>query len=111
MDSHFYVFGAGHAAGQLSYIGLCDCRPDEHKEEILRGLARSGSASLAVWIAEMRRRSESDLFVIEDCPTRREAEDAVSFWRSYYRWLGFELLSGGDAINAVKAYDATTQIG
>lgn len=101
MDSRYYVFGAGHAAEQLSYIGLCDCRPDEHKEEILRSLARGGSSGLALWIAEMRGRSESDLFVIEDYPTRSEAEDAVSFWRSYYRWLGFELLSGGDAASPI----------
>ncbi|WP_157406433.1 MULTISPECIES: hypothetical protein [unclassified Janthinobacterium] len=60
-------------------------------------LAQGGSGGLAAWIAEMRRRSESDLFVIEDYSTRAEAEDAVGFWRRYYRWLGFDLLAGGDA--------------
>lgn len=111
MDSRYYVFGAGHAAGQLSYIGLCDCRPDQHKEDILRSLAHGGSGHLAAWTAEMRQRSESELFVIEDYPTRSEAEDAVSFWRSYYRWLGFDLLSGDAAAIDVKAHVAMSPIG
>lgn len=89
---HYYVFGVGASETELSYVGLSERPPDHEAPDICRKLARSPNVPLREWAERALEGGEADAFELDSYDTRREAEEAVGFWRRYFRSLGLSTI-------------------
>jgi len=92
-SSVYYIYGIGSNNCRLDFIGCSNKQPEENKEEILCSLASGENISLKNWITDVRGRVEPDIFEIEKLVTKTEADEALDFWRDYWRFLGVQLIN------------------
>jgi len=87
----YHIFGIGVGADDLHYIGWTQASIDEDKERILSDLVEGGRPELTP-VVEALHGGTVSIFEIESVSSVSDAMSSVTFWRTYYRALGFEVL-------------------
>jgi hypothetical protein len=94
MTCHIYGLTLGGAMKKL-YVGCAHHDADFDKAKALSELKFAGGAFNEGMLARIRNGEagvqDLDLFEIESHASELEAEEALEFWRNYFRALGFEL--------------------
>lgn len=84
----YYVYGLGFQDGSIFHIGVTDQNPEAKKLGLSYSLP--GNESLYPQQHISQSNSELDAFAIEDFPTLDAAQEAASFWLSYFQSLGLK---------------------
>lgn len=87
----YHIFGIGVGADDLRYIGWTQASIDEDKERIVSSLMQDGRLDLTP-VAEALHGGTVSIFEIESVSSMNDAMSSVTFWRTYYRALGLDVL-------------------
>jgi hypothetical protein len=95
--SAYCVFGADLWRAEVFHIGWATKPLRESKQEILRELAKNSTPHPDHGLAAALAHAETDVFELETLSSTNEAEEAVAFWRNYFRFLGLSVI-GSDPV-------------
>jgi hypothetical protein len=82
-SADYHIFGIGIGTDDLRYIGWTAKSIDDEDQEILSELVQAGDLDLGDKIS---------IFEIESVSSMSDAIGSVTFWQTYYRALGLEVL-------------------
>lgn len=87
----YHIFGIGVGTDDLRYIGWTQGSIDAEKERILSDLVEGGRLGPTP-VVEALHGGTFSVFEIESVSSMNDAMSSVTFWRTYYRALGLEVL-------------------
>ena len=85
-----HIYGITFGEANRVYVGCArqDAEVDNHHVPSQMGFAQTVFDRAP---ADEERQQKLDVFEIESYASESEAEEALDFWRNYFRSLGFEL--------------------
>ncbi|AZC24780.1 hypothetical protein [Pseudomonas sessilinigenes] len=91
MDGSYHIFGVCHGPDSRLFVDYAVDDPGACEPQLLNFIRCSSDPALARWPARPQLAS-GDVFEIECVQDVGTAQEAVEFWRAYFRMLGMTVL-------------------